>query len=327
MKIKKIAKVIILTCMVVLAAGYAFAESENNTKDTGDISVICKNVDGTKTIEGMEIDMYYVGRRMPDGSYEYNEEFKNCIVPEVDMKSSELSEIAESLLNVIKSDNAEPSASAISGADGTAVFENIPDGIYIIYGDKYEYLGYVYEMSPVIFEAAVWDADNNTADLSALAKISEDKLPENPVMAEYSVKKLWLKDEGLEINRSSFVDVEIFCDGKFFASVLLNEENNWQYSWTGDSTKEWSCKEVTAVDGYKVLYADEENVFRVQNVYFGSSSSGGDEPGTEITPPADKLPQTGQLWWPVPVLLAAGIIFVAAGLLIKKTERRNSIEK
>lgn len=29
----------------------------------------------------------------------------------------------------------------------------------------------------------------------------------------------------------------------------------------------------------------------------------------------DKLPQTGQLWWPVPVLLFAGIVFVALGAI------------
>ncbi len=325
MKIKKIAKVLILACMVILAAGYAFAENENGNRDTVNISVVCKNVDGTKTIEGMEIDMYRVGNRLPDGSYEFNEEFKNCIVPDADMNSSELSEIAESLLNVIKAESIAATASAKSGADGAAVFENVADGIYIIYGGRYEYMGYAYEMSPVIFESAVWNPDNNTADLSALAKISEDKIPENPVMAEYSIKKVWSEDEGLEINRSSFVDVDIFCDGKLFASVLLNEDNNWQYSWSGDSSKDWSCSEVTEVDGYKVLYAEEETVFLVQNVYFGSSSSGGDEPGP--TQPADKLPQTGQLWWPVPVLLAAGVIFVAAGILIKKAERRNSVEK
>lgn len=325
MKIKKIAKVLIIACMIVMAAGYAFAENEGGGQDTVNISVICKNVDGTKTIEGMKIDMYCVGKRMPDGSYEFDEAFKNCLVPDADMNSSELSKIAESLLNVIKADNIAADASAKSDANGVAAFENVEDGIYIIYGGRYEHMGYAYEMSPVIFESAAWNPDNNTADLSALAKISEDKLPENPVMAEYTIKKVWSDDEGLEVNRSSFVDVDIFCDGKLFASVLLNEDNNWQYSWTGDSSKEWSCKEVTEVDGYKVLYADEETTFLVQNVYFGSSSSGGDEPG--VTPPADKLPQTGQLWWPVPVLLAVGVIFVAAGILIKKAERRNSVEK
>lgn len=327
MKIKKIAKVLILACMIVMAAGYAFADDESNKQDTIDINVICKNVDGTKIIEGMEIDLYCVGKRLPDGSYEFNEEFKNCVVPEADMNSSELSEIAESLLNVIKADDMTAVASAKSGADGVAVFENVTDGIYIIYGGRYEYMGYAYEMSPVLFESAAWNRDNDTADLSALAKISEDKLPENPVMAEYTIKKVWSEDEGHEINRSSFVDVDIFCDGKLFASVLLNEDNDWKYSWTGDSSKEWSCKEVTEVDGYKVLYADEETTFLVQNVYFGSSSSGGDEPGPGTTTPDDKLPQTGQFWWPVPVLFAVGVILVATGILIKKAERRNSIEK
>ena len=36
--------------------------------------------------------------------------------------------------------------------------------------------------------------------------------------------------------------------------------------------------------------------------------------------PGEKLPQTGQLWWPVPALLCAGLALTAAGLL----RRRNA---
>ena len=48
-------------------------------------------------------------------------------------------------------------------------------------------------------------------------------------------------------------------------------------------------------------------------------------PETTTTPPTtkpsqqgNKLPQTGQLWWPVPVLLAVGLLFVILGLLRRR---------
>lgn len=40
-----------------------------------------------------------------------------------------------------------------------------------------------------------------------------------------------------------------------------------------------------------------------------------DEPGT---PGGPKLPQTGQLWWPVPVLITAGLTLIVIGLLRRK---------
>ncbi len=38
------------------------------------------------------------------------------------------------------------------------------------------------------------------------------------------------------------------------------------------------------------------------------------QPSTTPGKPGEKLPQTGQLWWPVPVLLAVGLLFVVLGL-------------
>lgn len=37
-------------------------------------------------------------------------------------------------------------------------------------------------------------------------------------------------------------------------------------------------------------------------------------------PPKGKLPQTGQLWWPVPVMAIAGTVLIAAGLRAKRKQ-------
>lgn len=50
-----------------------------------------------------------------------------------------------------------------------------------------------------------------------------------------------------------------------------------------------------------------------------SSSSSHTQGGTSSSP--EKLPQTGQLWWPVPVLAAAGLILFAAGTVIFSKEK------
>ncbi len=42
-------------------------------------------------------------------------------------------------------------------------------------------------------------------------------------------------------------------------------------------------------------------------------------PPVTPTPQGPKLPQTGQLWWPVPVLLAAGLLLVSIGLIYRRS--------
>ena len=46
------------------------------------------------------------------------------------------------------------------------------------------------------------------------------------------------------------------------------------------------------------------------------------KPPKDKTPPPSKLPQTGQLWWPVFVLAAAGMLLMFAGLLLKRHDSR-----
>lgn len=46
------------------------------------------------------------------------------------------------------------------------------------------------------------------------------------------------------------------------------------------------------------------------------------KPTEPAKPPADKLPQTGQTNWPVPVMAAAGLILLMAGICLRVTEKR-----
>ena len=54
----------------------------------------------------------------------------------------------------------------------------------------------------------------------------------------------------------------------------------------------------------------------------GSSVRTSKSTAKTTTTTIEKLPQTGQLWWPVPVMLFSGIIFVAIGLRLLLNSRR-----
>lgn len=163
--------------------------------------------------------------------------------------------------------------------------------------------------------------------------------------------KIW-KDEGNESDRPDSVTVELLCDGKLYDTKTLNKSNNWRYTWSGLAKgNTWTINEVGAPsDKYTVVTESEGTVFTVTNTHTTEiddpdtpldpgPGTGGDIPPTNIDDPdvpldpgitpdeptdiqdpatptnAVKLPQTGQLWWPVPILAVAGIAFFSIGWL------------
>ena len=74
-------------------------------------------------------------------------------------------------------------------------------------------------------------------------------------------------------------------------------------------THEWTVEE-ERVTGYRNPAVTYENgIFTVTNTC--------SRPGTHHN---TRLPQTGQLWWPVPVLLAGGLVLVIIGLVRRRED-------
>jgi len=122
-------------------------------------------------------------------------------------------------------------------------------------------------------------------------------IPPEPV--DRAVLKVW-KDDGHSEERPAEVQAVLLCDGEVYEIVTLNEAGGWKHQWTGlDGTKEWTVEEYTVLEKYTSSVAQDGDLFVITNTY------------TEI-------PQTGQLWWPVPMLLAAGMGLILVGLLRRR---------
>ena len=98
--------------------------------------------------------------------------------------------------------------------------------------------------------------------------------------------------------------------------MTLNAANNWRHTWgelpkyNNDGSKiVWSVVE-KELENYTVLITQNGITFVVTNT--------GEHPENPPEHPDDKLPQTGVLWWPVPVLAAVGLVFLIAGALSRK---------
>lgn len=127
-----------------------------------------------------------------------------------------------------------------------------------------------------------------------------------PKSGEVTVRKAWKDNDDKAGKRPDYVQVRLYRDGKTYGDVItLNEENSWTYTWKDlPEGAEWSVDEVTVPESYTKTVTGTKTSYTITNTYV--------EP---------KLPQTGLLWWPVPVLIIGGLAFVLTGILVRRGEK------
>ncbi len=147
--------------------------------------------------------------------------------------------------------------------------------------------------------------------------------------------KIW-RDAGHESERPQEIVVQLLRDGELYGTAILNEANSWRTAWEGlDAASHWTVVE-SVPEGYTVEIVREGGTFVVVNTSQepedppsptppGDTDIPDDPAPTEPDPgeqPPDgsepSLPQTGQLWWPAPLLLCAGLLFIVVGLLRRR---------
>ncbi len=99
-----------------------------------------------------------------------------------------------------------------------------------------------------------------------------------------------------------------------------------------DDSADESTETVTATSTTEQTndkFSDTQTDDQTETTASGTGDTGADTTGTTsaTTPPppessvtstTDGIPQTGQLWWPVPVLAAGGLLLLGVGLLLRK---------
>lgn len=121
-----------------------------------------------------------------------------------------------------------------------------------------------------------------------------------------TVKKVW-DDNGYESRRPEYITVSLLRNGKVYDTQKISAKDGWQYSWENLDNRDSEGKEYNwTVSEKKVARYSSEvkqsgTLFILKNEYTRA-----------------KLPQTGVLWWPVPVFTALGLMFFIIGLVYKK---------
>lgn len=263
-----------------------------------------------KPLSGMQFDAYLISNVDECGELTVTECYQKH-ADDLDIRGKNdgsWQNMAQTLAREILLDNnLKPSRSAVTDADGVAAFTDIPMGLYLVLGRTMEREGYVYSTSPFFIVLPEQDLSSNTWNYHVVASA---KPGQEPVRADYQVIKVW-EDDCHKNRRPKSISISLICDGEVYDTITLPYNGAWSYTWENlDTNHQWTVTEKKQ-DGYQEPNVQQEgNTFIVRN--------------TCSTPPKQgkpTLPQTGQLWWPVPVLFASGLLFVVIGLLRRRGSR------
>ncbi len=203
---------------------------------------------------------------------------------------------------------------------------SLKQGLYLVMGKKSSYNGYTYQATPFLICLPNRNNVENTWDytVNVYPKSTRHADNTNDTTITRRVIKIW-NDTGNETNRPTEVTVKLLKDGVVEDTVTLNKSNNWSHTWNGLSQKnDWSVVE-NSVNQYSASVKEEGITFAVTNTY---TTNVPDEPipfnpvnPDEPVPSEKHLPQTGMLWWPVPVIAAMGLILLTFGIAVRKRKK------
>ena len=335
-----LAFLIALTGVLGILKGNPVLAAEEESTQKGSISIVCP-------VEGMELSLYRVAEYEESGSFTLTERFRKYPVSLEQKNQEGWQGTADALADYIRRDGITADAVLVSGSDRTVCFTDLNRGLYLVLGQTTELQedGKTQIYEPQTALIALPEDSQGTSEgtdpyqVTAVLKFEKNDKPGNPEETKIHVLKVWKQDQ--EKERPDSIVVELLqTDVEGNTTVVdrqtLTKENQWSYTWKNLSTlMRWSVSEAEVPNGYTVAVTREGDTVVLTNT---AKESG--NPDGEVNPPSkkptdktvnkttdktsDKLPQTGQLWWPVLVLLFAGAICLLVGRVLRdRKEEKN----
>ena len=311
-KQKRVMPILIAVLMLVsLAAPFAYAYEKIDMSKPATLTV---EFTGGPTVAGVEFRAYLIATVDENANFTFEDAIAAYGVAMPDDQAGYRA-LAETLSGYIARDGVTPTATAITDAQGKAEFGQLEKGMYLVLADRYtnpeDKMTYIFSPSLVAVPNST-DGNSWIYDVTISPKYTTvPPVPETPgETIDINVIKIW-SGEANKDKRPTSVCAELICDGQVIDTVILDSTNNWRHTWTElDATKTYNVTEKEVPMGYTVTIVRDGNTFTMNNY-------SGDVPPS--TPPnTPRLPNTGQLWWPVPILAGLGLAFIIAGKLRKR---------
>ena len=293
--ITNLKRIFVITLTVVLLCCLAipcFASAEN-----GNVNITLENK-SKNNINGVTVHLCQVAELNNNGYYPTTA-FEGSGISVSGLINTPDESSAKSVTEYIKNNQIDV-LSAVS-ENGKATFSNLGLGIWVVFCDEDS----KYTFNPYIVFLPYESGGKLYYEVSSAPKIEDS----NPNEINIYVIKKWDDKNNAAKKRPDSVKVELLNGSEVVSTAELSEFNGWSHTFTGVSKDgNYSVRE-NAVADYKADYSgDVTNGFVVTNTYNG-----------------EKLPQTGQYWWPIILIAVAGVGFIALGIYevgVKKNAKK-----
>lgn len=323
--------IVLILCLFLLLPMVSLCE-EN------EVSLSVYFLDGKTALTGAQFDLYRVADMDDSGKMTLAASFKNYPVRVDDLTDSSINQLANTLEGYILRDKIKPAYSRKTDQEGNASFvwkkDEFKPGLFLLMNKGHKQGGYAYNLAPILFPLPYRFEGDAEWNYQLMIMVKAEKKPDlpNPDPIRRKALKVWA-GEAHENKRPQEVTVQLLCDGEIYDTQTLNAQNNWGFEWTDlEADHEWSLTE-KEINSYRVSIVQRGITFVVTNTYDEGivlptpTPEETPEPDPTFTPSPTKtprptptmnpsvLPQTGQMWWPVPVLIAGGLLLIILGLV------------
>ena len=269
-----------------------------------------------RSVAGMSFTLYRVAEMTGFGTFTPTWDFADlCSAEDLEGLDSEgWSTLAGTLSGYVGA-GGRAYRRADAGEDGSAVFAGLSVWLYLVTGTPYMQDGRMYMPQPSLVALPSRDARDNW-----VYGLTVDPKPEEVRhYDEIRVRKVWV--DGQSADRPEQITVRLYVNDRLYDTVTLSAKNGWRYTWDVRGIAQPAVFKVTEV-GVPEGYTHSVD-------YTGTYITSCRGPGREITivnrkrgvrppRPSGKLPQTGLLWWPVPLLAGAGMVLFILGWLRRR---------
>jgi hypothetical protein len=340
---KHLLLMLLLLGMIASLSTTALAEE---TAGKESLTLVCR-CDGT-VLPDVPFYLYRVADVKKDGTFALCGDFVDSHVKVSGLTTDKEWGTAANSLKTYAAAQGLDGQTARTDSGGEVSFPALETGLYLLYGDKLTVGDTVYSFSPFLISLPNQDAEGTWHDdVTAVPKVSSSYKPSPPSHGEKTSAtaiKVW-NDEDQKDARPESIKVALLKDGSVYDTVELTADNYWRYTWNNlGEDYDWSVIEQDVPADYTVAYTKDGMIFSITNTYTPDIPDNpppkSDTPNDPTPPPdanipdnlppksdipaeanipeeavpaAAKLPQTGLLQWPIPVMAGLGILLFSLG--------------
>ena len=315
---KKIGVLVFLLCFCFYLMPYqAMAASTSDAVEPiipeKECSLTISYCYGETAFSDIQVKLYRIAEVSADFRYTLTQSFEaSGLILDGIRTAGEWNVFRSTLETHILTYNIAPEFTSVTNEDGQVSFESLKTGMYLAIVNQVEQDDLHYRFDSALIALPGLEPDGcwqYQVSVNAKGEVLPPVDPDEEV--ELKVLKLWRGDEGRN-DRPKSIEVEIFCNGISYETVILSEENHWAYSWSAkDDGSSWTVVERNVPQGYTMTVEERQSTFVLTNTWTPTY------PDDPVKPP--QTGDTSNIMLYVLLMIGSGSMLIILGITGKKS--------